>query len=112
MPAQATSCWRIAARLRDFGNKAQLGPIFDVTPEAGQAAELVFASQYLGSFPLLGRLVRTPGGYGLRIAGNGLPEINILRVETYLVGSAGGSQPRSGARSPLRSNYAHPTLDL
>jgi hypothetical protein len=82
----------------DFGNKAQLGPIFDMTPEAGQSAELGFSAPFVGTLPLMGRLVRTPAGYGLRIVGNGLPALSIISVETSLWGvpSAASHDPERG----------------
>jgi hypothetical protein len=82
----------------DFGNKAQLGPIFDMTPETGQSAELGFSAPFVGTLPLMGRLVRTPSGYGLRIVANGLPMLSILSVETSLWGvpAAASHDPERG----------------
>lgn len=82
----------------DFGNKAQLGPIFDVVPEAGQSAELGFSAPFVGTLPMMGRLVRTPSGYGLRIVADGLPALGILSVETSLWGvpAAASHDPERG----------------
>jgi hypothetical protein len=68
-----------------FGDKAALGPIVNLTPEAGQSAELALETG-LGSLPMQGRLVRTPQGYGVRVVSRGLPALSILSIETSLWG--------------------------
>jgi hypothetical protein len=68
-----------------FGNKALLGPIFDVVPEPGQPAEFAMDAG-LGSLFMQGRLVQTPQGYGVRITTRGLPAFSILSIETTLWG--------------------------
>lgn len=72
--------------LRFSSGKAVLGAIADLTPEAGQAAELGLITPYKIAFPLSGHIVRTPAGYGLALAVNGLPELGITSVETTLWG--------------------------
>ncbi len=69
-----------------FGNKAMLGPIVDLTPEAGQSAELGLETSFKTTFPLTGRVIRTAQGYGLALAGNGLPMLDVVSVETTLWG--------------------------
>jgi hypothetical protein len=69
-----------------FSGKAILGPIVDLTPEAGQSAELGLETPFKIMFPLTGRVVRTAQGYGLSIVGNGLPALSVVSVETTLWG--------------------------
>jgi hypothetical protein len=52
-----------------------LGAIVNMTPHAGQAAELGLEVPILGRVLLVGRLVRGPQGYGLAIVGRGLPTL-------------------------------------
>jgi hypothetical protein len=68
-----------------FGNKAALGPIMDVNPEAGQSAELGMEAG-LGQLVMQGRLVRTPQGYGVRVVTRGIPSLSIVSIETTLWG--------------------------
>ncbi len=68
-----------------FGNKALLGPIFDVVPEPRQPAEFGMDAG-LGTLFMQGRLVQTPQGYGVRIATRGLPAFAIVSIETTLWG--------------------------
>jgi hypothetical protein len=69
-----------------FGGKQFIGPIVNVTPEAGQSAEFVL--QPRGALPavLTGHLVRTYEGYGLTVAGNDVPGVELLSVETTFWG--------------------------
>jgi hypothetical protein len=69
-----------------FASKAMLGPIVDLTPEAGRSAELGLETPFKVMFPLTGHVVRTPQGYGLSIVGNGLPALSVVSVETTLWG--------------------------
>jgi hypothetical protein len=71
--------------LRISGNTI-LGPIVDLTPEAGQSAELGLETPLHVTFPLTGRVVRTPQGYGLALLANGLPALGVVSVETTLWG--------------------------
>jgi hypothetical protein len=70
----------------NFSGKAILGPILDLTPEAGQSAELGLETPFKIMFRLTGRVVRTAQGYGLALVGNGLPELSVVSVETTLWG--------------------------
>ncbi|HEV7939045.1 MAG TPA: hypothetical protein VGP18_13615 [Solirubrobacteraceae bacterium] len=79
------------------GGKAVLGPIVDLTPEAGQIAELGLETPYKVTFPLSGHVVRSPQGYGLALVVNGLPELEITSVETTLWGV-----PAEAVHDPLR----------
>jgi hypothetical protein len=69
-----------------FGEKAMLGPIVDVVPEAGEAATLGLETPLKVMFLLSGRIIRTPRGYGLALVGRGLPLLSVLGVETTLWG--------------------------
>jgi hypothetical protein len=77
-------------RIRHNGVKELLGPIVNVTPEAGQSAEFALENQEHILTPLLtAHLVRTHEivgghvreGYGFDVADNGVPEIGLKRVE-------------------------------
>jgi hypothetical protein len=74
-----------------FGNKAALGPIVDLTPEAGQSAEFGLETQR-GTLLTTGRLVRTSRGYGIRVATRGLPEFSVVSSETTLWGVPAASE--------------------
>ena len=71
--------------VRASGNKVLFGPIVNVTPEAGQAAELALEVQGL-SLLMTGRLVRTAQGYGLAVVAGGLPMVGAVSVQTTLWG--------------------------
>jgi hypothetical protein len=79
------------------GDKAILGPIVDLTPEAGQTAELGLVTPYKVTAPLTGHIVRTPAGYGFALVASGLPTLEITGVETTLWGV-----PAEAAHDPLR----------
>jgi hypothetical protein len=83
--------------LRDSGNQALLGPIVDLTPESGQAAELGLVTPFKVTFPLTGRMVRTSAGYGLALSANGLPSLGITGMETTLWGV-----PAEAVHDPMR----------
>lgn len=68
-----------------LGDRADFGPIVDLTPQAGQAAAMGLETK-LGTFLLTGRLERTSQGYGLRIAANDLTKLQVSSVETTLWG--------------------------
>jgi hypothetical protein len=69
-----------------FGGKELLGPIVNVTPEAGQSAEFVFESNFKVSLVLTAHLVRTAQGYGFTVVDNGVPAVQLYRVETTFWG--------------------------
>jgi hypothetical protein len=80
-----------------FGGNVLLGPIVDVTPEAGQAAELALVTSDF-SIPATGRLVRTPPGYGLALVAAGLPLVGLTSMEVTLWGvpAAESHDPQRG----------------
>jgi len=83
--------------LYESNDKAVLGPIVDLTPEAGQTAELGLLTPDKITVPLTGRIVRTPAGYGLALIADGLPTIGITGVETTLWGV-----PAEAVHDPMR----------
>jgi hypothetical protein len=68
-----------------FNGKALFGPIYDVTPEAGQAAELV-ADISGADLIFTGRLTRTAAGYGLAILAHGLSPLGMQSAQITLWG--------------------------
>ena len=58
-----------------------VGPIVDVTPEAGQSAEFAIETDHNLSFLLTVHLVRTPEGYGILVEDNGIPNVELIRAE-------------------------------
>jgi hypothetical protein len=71
--------------VRAFGGTVLFGPIVDVTPEAGQAAELALETKDF-SLLMTVRLVRTAHGYGLAVVAGGLPSVGVVSVQTTLWG--------------------------
>ncbi len=73
-------------RLQWEGGKETLGPIVNVTPEAGQSAEFVLQNQ--GNVPqvLTAHLVRTAEGYGFTVVTKGIPSVRLVRFETTFWG--------------------------
>jgi hypothetical protein len=80
-----------------YKGEAMLGPIVDLTPEAGQTAELGLETSLKTTFPLTGHLVRTAAGYGLALVADGLPLLGLTSVETTLWGV-----PAEAVHDPLR----------
>ena len=79
------------------GGNGFMGPLVNVTPEAGQSAE--FAFEEPGDFAnvLTGHVVRTAGGYGLSVTSNGIPSIGVASVEVTFWGV-----PSAAVNDPLR----------
>jgi hypothetical protein len=73
-------------RLRWLGGKEFLGPIINVTPEAGQSAEFSFENEIKINPVLTGHLVRTVQGYGFTVVSNQIPQVEISSVETTFWG--------------------------
>jgi hypothetical protein len=69
-----------------FGGKELLAPIVNVTPERGQSAEFAFENEAKVSAVLTGHLVRTPQGYGFAVVSNGIPTVELSRVEATFWG--------------------------
>jgi hypothetical protein len=73
-------------RLRWFGSKEFLGPIINVTPEAGQSAEFSFENEVKINPVLTGHLVRTAQGYGFTVVSNQIAQVELVSVETTFWG--------------------------
>jgi hypothetical protein len=69
-----------------FGGKEILGPIVNVTPEAGQSAEFELETKQHIAFGLTAHLVRTAQGYGFTVTDNGVPAVKLYSVETTFWG--------------------------
>lgn len=72
------------------------GPIVNLEPEAGQAAELALES-HLFDVVLRGRLIRTPAGYALSVVAANLPNLEVVSLATTLWGVP-GAQAHDGER--------------
>ena len=72
-------------RLQWQGGKEYLGPLINVTPEAGQSAEFAFETDG-PPFLLTAHIVHTPAGYGFIVASNGVPGVVLNRFEVTFWG--------------------------
>ncbi len=72
-----------------LGGVGILGPIVNLTPERGVAAELGLETGSGFSFLLTGHLVRTAQGYGLAILAGGLPMLGVTDLQVTLWGVPG-----------------------
>jgi hypothetical protein len=81
------------------GDGGILGPIVNLTPGAGESAELGLETP-LETFPLTGRVIRTPEGYTSAIVASDLPALGITSMEITLWGV-----PAAGAHDPLRGLF-------
>ncbi|HEV2924413.1 MAG TPA: hypothetical protein VGW98_10290 [Solirubrobacteraceae bacterium] len=66
--------------------EGRVAPIVNVVPEAGQSAEFVIETIDNIHFVLTAHLVHTPEGYGVVVESNGVPNLQITRVETTFWG--------------------------
>ncbi len=73
-------------RFRWFGGKEAVGPVVNVTPEAGQSAEFAFENEANVSTVLTAHLVRTDEGYGFTVAANEIPTVELSRAEVTFWG--------------------------
>ena len=69
------------ARLRLLGGKEDAGPIVNLTPEAGQSAEFGLENESGFTYVLTAHLVRTAQGYGVTVATNGVPIVELSEAE-------------------------------
>ena len=84
------------------GEGQELGPIVNVTPEAGQSAEFGLENRQRNSPPrcLTAHLVRyRSGATVLTVVSNEIPMVGLTRFELTFWGVPGRSQPRSDART-------------
>ncbi len=87
-------------RLLWEGGRETLGPIVEVTPEAGQSAEFAFEPEANIPFLLTARLVHTPQGYGFVVVSKGIPGVQLVRVETTFWGV-----PADPSHDPMRGLF-------
>ncbi len=87
-------------RIRLFGGHEELGPIVNVTPEAGQSAEFALENNFHVTVLLTAHLVRTAQGYGFTVTDNGIPSVELSRVETTFWGV-----PADPSHDPMRGLY-------
>jgi hypothetical protein len=89
------------ARLRFQGNgKEVLGPIVNITPEAGQSAEFAVENTAKINPVLTAHVVHTASGYGLTVDSNAIPIIELLEVETTFWGV-----PEDASHDAWRGRY-------
>jgi hypothetical protein len=90
-------------RVQWLGGKELIAPIVDVVPQRGQSAEFAFLNEAKISAVLTGHLVRIPASagkpatYGLTVASNGIPSVQLYRVETTFWGV-----PADPSHDPMR----------
>jgi hypothetical protein len=90
-------------RLKWLGSQEALGPIVDVTPEAGQSAEFVLETGAKINFVETAHLVRTENAvtkrseYGFTVVSNNIPPQSLLHVEQTFWGV-----PAAKSHDPMR----------
>jgi hypothetical protein len=85
-----------------ISGQAVLGPIFNLTPQAGETAELGLRGPHL-TLLLSGHLTRTTTGYSLQILGSALPpELEVVSMQTTLWGV-----PAASVHDPQRTLLCH-----
>ena len=96
-------------RVHFFTTKEELAPIVNVTPEAGQSAEFALEDATPGVVtPLLtAQLVRTSGGYGFDVTGNGVAAVGIRSVELTFWGV-----PADPSHDAMRGRFCGTTDEL
>ena len=96
-------------RLRWFTGKEAVGPIVNVTPEAGQSAEFVLENTWKNPPVLTAHLVRTPHGYGFTVTSNTIIPVELSKVEMTFWGvPADPSHDPSAACSAASRNVSEP----
>jgi hypothetical protein len=77
--------------LRDSGGQGVMGPIVNVTPEAGQSAEFALELEVRAvDVPLLtAHLVHTAAGYGFTVVSNDIPLVSLAGFELTFWGVPG-----------------------
>jgi hypothetical protein len=73
-------------RFRFFGGNEEVGPIVNVTPEAGQSAEFAFENEPHVSTVLTAHLVRNDEGYALTVISHDIPAVQLSFEETTFWG--------------------------
>jgi len=78
-PCPAAS--QIGVAVVHLGAKESIGPIVNLTPEAGQSAEFGIVTPYKFTYLLTGHVVRSGSSYGLTIVSNRLPVSEVYSAE-------------------------------
>jgi hypothetical protein len=85
----------------DSGGGGRLGPIVELAPERGQAAELGLETEYELSIPIGAQLVRAAArGYGMALVAGGLPRLGVTGVQVTLWGV-----PGEASHDPQRGRF-------
>jgi len=98
-------------RARWFGGKEMIAPIVNVVPETGQSAEFALENEIKITPTITARLVRTAKGYGLAVASNEIPKVELSRIEVTFWGV-----PADASHDPMRglvcgdSSYGQPLV--
>jgi hypothetical protein len=80
------------ATVYTFQGENLVGPIYDITPEAGQSAEFLLTNDQKANFTLTAHVVRVSNPatkrkeYSLQVDSNGVPNIGVYKVETTFWG--------------------------
>jgi hypothetical protein len=99
-------------RLRLLGGAKELiGPVVNLTPEAGQSAEFALENDAKATPVLTAHLVHTAQGYGFTVVGNEIPAVELVEFETTFWGVPADPSHdsmrglfcrRSGPEAPLK----------
>lgn len=79
LPCPAAS--QIGIAVIHLGAKEAIGPIVNLTPEAGQSAEFGVVTPYKFTYLLTGHVIRSGSTYGLTVVDNRLPVSEIYSAE-------------------------------
>jgi hypothetical protein len=95
---------------RPSGTQAKVdGPIYNMVPEHGVAAEFAFVDNLAGSHVLYARVVPGPSGYVLQVTSPDIPQIPLTGILTTFFGNPaakdnGGSAPAAMFTNPANCN--------
>jgi hypothetical protein len=74
------------AKINLFGDQVEIGPIVNVTPEAGQSAEFALENNQSLAPLLTAHVVRDGSGYSLAVVSHDIPQLGISSVEVTFWG--------------------------
>ncbi len=84
-----------------FQGEDLVGPIYNITPEAGQSAEFLLTNDVKANFTLTAHVVRVLNPvtkrkeYSLQVDSNGIPNIGVYKVETTFWGEPASETHRA-----------------
>jgi hypothetical protein len=87
-------------RIHWQGSFEEVGPIVNMTPEAGQSAEFGLENLQHVVPVLTAHLVHTEQGYGFTVASHGIPIVDLVEVETSFWGV-----PADTSHDPWRGRF-------